>query len=128
MVKRPEEYIWSSHPCYLEATTRSPWLTMDWALAQFAGQAALAAERFKTFVNEGLEEGHRKDFHSGSFEGRALGDDRFIDRVLLKAEEQRRSAITLEQIIEIVCRIYLLNCALREKRNRPQRHGPSPRA
>lgn len=111
MVKRPEEYIWSSHSSYSGVAPRPPWLTIDWALAQFAGQPALAAERFKTFVNEGLEEGHRKDFHSGSFAGRALGDDRFIDRALLKAKEQRQSEITLEQIIEIVGRIYQLSTA-----------------
>jgi hypothetical protein len=38
-------------------------------------------------VDDGPDEGHREDFHRGSFEGRALGDDRFVAQALLKAEE-----------------------------------------
>ncbi len=109
MVRRPEEYPWSSHSSYLEAAPRPPWLTADWALAQFAGQAGPAAERFKRFVNDGLGEGHRDDFHRGSFEGRALGDDTFIEQALLQAKEKRDADITLNQIIESVCFTYQLN-------------------
>jgi chromosomal replication initiation ATPase DnaA len=63
------------------------------------------------FVDEGLGEGHRKGFHRGSFEGRALGDDTFIDQALLKAEERRPAGITLRQVIESVCSTYQLNAA-----------------
>jgi chromosomal replication initiation ATPase DnaA len=82
---------------------------MDWALSQFAERADLAAERFGTFVEDGLGEGHRKEFHGGSFEGRALGNDTFIDQALLKAEETRQADITLEQVIESVCSLYQLS-------------------
>jgi chromosomal replication initiation ATPase DnaA len=111
MVQRPEEYIWSSHSNYSGAVPKPPWLTVDWALAQFAGQADLAAVRFKTFVNDGMGEGHRIDFHKGSFEGRALGDDMFIDQALLKAQEKRDADITLNQVIESVCSTCQLNAA-----------------
>jgi hypothetical protein len=30
------------------------WLTVDWALAQFAGEADTAVERYQTFVADGL--------------------------------------------------------------------------
>lgn len=59
-------------------------------------------------MDDGLEEGHRKDFHQGSFEGRALGDDAFIDRALLQAEEVRTVAMNLNQVIESVCSAYRL--------------------
>jgi putative transposase len=111
MVQRPQEYLWSSHSSYIGAAPRPSWLTVDWALSQFAGQADAAVERLKAFVDEGLREGHRKDFHSGSFEGRALGDDTFIDQALLKAEEKRSAGITLGQVIESVCSTYRLNAA-----------------
>jgi chromosomal replication initiation ATPase DnaA len=84
-------------------------LTVDWALAQFAGQENLAVQRFKAFVDEGSGEGHRKDFHRGSFEGRALGDDTFIDQALRRAEEKSRAAITLGQVIKSVCSTYQLS-------------------
>ena len=111
MVQYPEEYIWSSHSSYFGAVPRPPWLTVDWALAQFAGEKVLAAERFKAFVDDGLGGGYRKDFHSGSFEGRALGDDAFIDLALLKAEEKRNVDMTLSQVIESVCSAYQLDTA-----------------
>jgi len=111
MVRSPEEYPWSSHSSYDGAVPRPPWLTVDWALAQFAGEADTAVERYQMFVADGLGEGHRKDFHSGSFEGRALGDDSFIDLALLKAEEKRVSDIALNQVIASVCLIYQLTSA-----------------
>jgi hypothetical protein len=70
-------------------------LTVDWALAQFADNVNSAVERYKAFVKDGLKERYRKDFHRGSFEGRVLGDDAFIDQALFKAEEQRATDIDL---------------------------------
>ena len=81
---------------------------MDWALEQFARNPATATKRYRVFMEEGLGEGRRKDFHQGSFEGRALGDDAFIDHVLLQAEEVRAVSINLDQIIESVCAVYQL--------------------
>ncbi len=109
MVRSPQEYPLSSHASYYGTSARPPWLTVDWALAQFAEDAKTAAERYGAFVDEGLGEGHRKDFHRGSFEGRALGDDTFIDQALFKAEEQRTARIDLGQVIESVCASYQLN-------------------
>lgn len=62
-------------------------------------------------MDDGLEEGHREDFHRGSFEGRALGDDAFIDQALLRTEEVRPVAINLGQVIESVCSVYQLTAA-----------------
>jgi len=108
MVRNPEEYIWSSHPSYVGAVPRPPWLTMDWALAQFASRSGPATEQFEAFVDAGKGEGHRKDFHRGSFEGRVLGDDAFIDQALRRGEEKGRADISLESIIENVCSLYQL--------------------
>lgn len=108
MVRFPDEYPWSSHTSYSGDSTCPPWLTMDWALAQFARNPDTATKRYRAFMDDGLGEGHRKDFHRGSFEGRALGDDTFIDHVLLQAEEVRAVAIKLEQIIENICAVYHL--------------------
>ena len=111
MVRSPDEYPWSSHPNYSGDAPRSPWLTLDWALAQFAGDAETATRRYRAFIEDGLGEGHRKDFHRGSFEGRALGNDAFIDKALLQAEEARAVAIDLDRVIESVCSVYQLTAA-----------------
>lgn len=111
MVRFPDEYPWSSHPCYSGDSTRPPWLTMDWAMAQFARTTETATRRYRAFIEDGLGEGHRKEFHRGSFEGRALGDDAFIDQALHHAEEVRGVAINLDQVIESVCSVYQLTAA-----------------
>lgn len=111
MVRFPDEYSWSSHPSYTGESPRPPWLNLDWALAQFAGEAETAIKRYRAFIDDGLGEGHRRDFHRGSFEGRALGDDSFIDQALLQAQEVRAVAINLNQLIESICRVYQLTAA-----------------
>jgi REP element-mobilizing transposase RayT len=108
MVQYPEEYLWSSHSSYLGDSPRPPWLSVGWALGQFAGLGDSVVQRYKAFVDEGLEEGRREDFHRGSFEGRALGDERFVEQALLKADENRGVGNNLDQVIESVCAVYQL--------------------
>lgn len=102
----PESYPWSSHSSYLELIPVSPWLTVDWALGQFAPSRGAAILNYEAFVRDGMTEGHRSDFHRGSFEGRALGDDRFVEQALMRAEEVCEGNRTLEQIVESVCAEY----------------------
>ncbi len=58
-----------------------------------------------------MGEGYRQDFHRGSFEGRALGDDIFIEQALRKADEKRRADPTLGQVVEGVCSTFQLSPA-----------------
>jgi putative transposase len=111
MASIPENYPWSSHASYLNLAPRPPWLTVEWALVQFADKKLSAIKRYRNFVEEGLEEGHREEFHRGSYEGRALGDDRFVERVLSQTEEVRQVDLKLDQIIESVCAVYQLTRA-----------------
>ncbi|MDY6849017.1 MAG: transposase [Thermodesulfobacteriota bacterium] len=112
MVTRPESYPWSSHRAYL-GREKLPWLTTDWILGQFAN-----AERYQSFIEDGVKEGYRKEFHVGSFEGRALGDDRFIGEALFQAEEPARENLSLDALIESVCRAYGLSKAELASRSR----------
>jgi REP element-mobilizing transposase RayT len=111
MVRLPDEYPWSSHPCYAGDLPRPPWLCMDWALEQFAQTPETATRGYRAFIEDGLGEGHRKDFHQGNFEGRVLGDDAFIDQALVHAAEKRAVALNLDQVIESVCSAYQLTAA-----------------
>ena len=108
MTSVPESYPWSSHASYLSLVPRPPWLTVEWALAQFAAKKLTAIRRYGKFVEEGLELGHQKKFHCGTYEGRALGDDRFVEKVLLETEEVRPVDLQLDQIIESICVVYHL--------------------
>jgi len=120
MVRSPDEYPWSSHSSYCGGSPCPPWLTMDWALAQFARTSEAAIKRYRAFIEDGLGEGHRQDFHRGSFEGRALGDDAFIDQALRQAEEVRVVDMTLDQVIESVCSVYQLTAAELSKAGKAQ--------
>ena len=119
IVRFPDEYPWSSHLSYSGDSPRPPWLTVDWMLTQF-GTPETATKGYREFIADGLGEGHRKDFHRGSFEGRALGDDAFIDQALLRAEEVRAVAMNLNQVIEIVCSVYQLTGAELRKAGKAQ--------
>lgn len=102
MVERAEGYPWSGHNAYL-GLEDIPWLTTDWVFAQWAPTKEAARKRYQQFVVAGLHEEYRADFHRGSFEGRALGDDRFIEDALARAKEDVQPAPTLDAIIAGVC-------------------------
>ena len=108
IVGAPEDYPWSGHRAYLSRET-IPWLTTDWVLAQFGNSVARARREYGKFVDRGKEDGHRQEFHSGaSNDSRILGDDTFIDKVLVQANERPQRHICLEDIIASVCRKYAM--------------------
>ena len=106
MVQSPEEYPWSGHRAYLGSET-IPWLTTDWVWSQFTGKSERARRGYREFVDQGKDEGHQQEYHSGSAnESRVLGDDTFIDKVLAQAEARPKQRIGLDEIIQSVCRKY----------------------
>lgn len=122
MVKMPSEYFWSSHRAYL-GDELLPWLSTDLVLAQFDENTVKARSAYVAFMSDGIGEGHRKEFHSGSHEGRVLGDDRFADEVLLQAEGAQGKRINVEQLKEVVLREF--NCTMEELGSRSQKHSLS---
>ena len=105
IVKAPDKYNWSSHPVYLGKVS-VPWLTTNWVLSMFAKEKRCAIKLYRDFVFAGKEEGHRKEFHQGSREGRILSEDRFAEKALLKASQQFSRKTTLEQVLQKVCEQY----------------------
>ena len=105
MVREPSAYAWSGHLAYLGQAT-VPWLTTDWVLGQLAKRRSTARQRYARFVNEGLEEGHREEFHRGVTDARVLGDDRFTENVFGRIVKEPVQPRQLEEIIEAVCRSY----------------------
>jgi len=105
LAKTAAGYPWSSHRAYVGRESVA-WLTTDFVLSQFAGREKKARQKFNDFCLKGRGEERRKEFHSGTFEGRILGDDRFSEDVLARAEEMYPVIQDVKQIIGIVCRAY----------------------
>jgi REP element-mobilizing transposase RayT len=105
LVKSPEAHSWSGHRAYL-GHEQLPWLTTEWVLSQFAQRLKTARTRYGEFVKYGMDEGHRKEFHSGTSEGRILGDDTFVERVYTESDQGEEKAVTLDEIIDRVCNLY----------------------
>lgn len=120
MVKAPEAYAWSSHGAYL-GQQPIPWLTTDWVYRQFSEHTRDAMRLYRRFVTDGLKEAYRKEFHRGTFEGRALGDDAFIERALAKADADVGRKLTLATVLAAVCRVYDLPKAELASRSRVRR-------
>lgn len=106
MVKEPEDYPWSGHRVYLGLET-IPWLTTEWVLSQFSERLATARRAYKRFVMDGKGNGRQEEYHRGSeSDGRILGDDTFIDRVLEEKQTKPRLKTNLSRVIKQVCGRY----------------------
>jgi REP element-mobilizing transposase RayT len=105
LVRHCEEFQWSSHGAY-SGNVSIPWLTTDLVWRQFADQPHKAIMGYNDFVRQGESEERRRDFHSGSSEGRILGDDVFVEQALMNTEERFQQRHSLEQIVEAVCAVY----------------------
>ncbi len=105
MVKHLDEYPWSSHGCYL-GCRKTPWLTVDKVLGELDENRGRAQQKYGRFVQDGLVEGHRKEFHRGTYEGRVLGDDRFVEQAFERADQRLFRPMTMGAILDGVCDCY----------------------
>jgi len=105
MVATLDEYPWSSHRAY-QGSESLPWLTTDWVLSMLSADVRIARKEFANFVADGMGETRRAEFHSGTHEGRVLGDDFFVDTVLAKADQRQEHSYRLEDVVGAVCRQY----------------------
>ena len=101
MTKSAEAYAWSSHRAYLGEEDLA-WLTTDWVLGQFGDRLGPARRRFAAFVDAGISEGHSEVFYGGQADGRVVGEEDFLKKVLPKREAKVRPP-SLKQIVAYVC-------------------------
>jgi len=97
-------YAWSSHRAYL-GEQDLPWLTTDWVLGQFGERLGSARQRFAAFVDAGISEGHSEVYYGGQADGRGVGEEDFVKKVLPKRDARIRPP-TLRQIVTYVCEGY----------------------
>ncbi|MFH1114300.1 MAG: transposase [Pseudomonadota bacterium] len=105
IVGNPEDYRWSSHRAYLGKEVL-PWLSTDWILSRFSSRKGTARRLFRNFVADGIGGDYREEFHSGTREGRILGDDDFAEGALRRAGEKVNRPVSMEEIITHVCTLY----------------------
>jgi putative transposase len=105
ITESPENHPWSSHRAYL-GQEKLLWVATDWVLAQFSNRRSTARKKYMEFVREGYADGRREEFHKGTREGQVLGSESFYEDVLSLKGEEAGSKVTLDQILEEVCRAY----------------------
>lgn len=94
-----------SDPVFLGREALS-WMTVDWVLGHFGRRVGEARRRYARFIQEGLGEGHREEFHKGGEDPRVLGDDDFMDRIHSKSRLGRVRVPSIEAVIRAVGREY----------------------
>jgi REP element-mobilizing transposase RayT len=104
IAQSPDAYPWTSHHAYL-GQYHLPWLTTEAVLGQFGKQAGRARQGYARFIDDGVGEGHRSDFHRGGDDPRIIGHDNFVERVLVATGGPLRR-VTLEQVAAQVVDAY----------------------
>ena len=79
----------------------------------FGTDTAKARSAYVAFVNDGVSEGRRVEFHSGTCDGRLLGDDSFVDAALGKASEKRLRT-TVDDVLDAVSKKF--DCSVQDLR------------
>lgn len=115
MVAAAHDYPWSSHRAYLGRVV-TPWLTTDFALSTFHRESARAVAAYQQFVDDAAVHGPSPFLGLNANDSRILGDDRFIEKNL-GVGWRPRSARTLEQVAEEVCRELSVTLAELESRS-----------
>lgn len=97
-----DEYPWSGHGTY-RGKEFLPWLTTSYVLSMFSPDGELARKAYDSFVQDGIDEGKRDEFHSGTCEGRILGSDSFTDEILSMVDQKGEQEYSLPEVIATVC-------------------------
>ena len=79
LVKKPEDYVWSSHLGYL-GEKREAMIDEGFVLEQFSDNKPLARRRYRQFVWEGITSGHEEKYYRVKDQC-YLGEESFINRV-----------------------------------------------
>jgi putative transposase len=97
---------WSSHLAYI-GKEEIPWVTLDLTLSSFGKRKTVARKKFHQFVMEGVNEGHRPEFHGlAAVDSRLLGDEPFVESVLAHNEEVPARKVGMDELVTAICRYY----------------------
>ena len=109
IVTNPTEYLWSSHRVYCGLETL-PWLYTEMTLAAFGSTLSQARSGYVRFVMDGLDDGHRSEFHGTSGrDNRVLGDEEFVESIVARPRLTKKAEITMKALLSAVCAVYDIN-------------------
>lgn len=99
IVKKPEDYKWSSHNAYLTDDVGN-FVDKDFVLSLFARSKSVAMKRYIEFIKDVIETDEEQDFISGNY----VGNEEFTDKIEKKSQQfsREKSNISLEEIARIV--------------------------
>jgi len=132
-LKQLDSYAFCGHSALMDREKR-PWQEVDEVLRMFAAKRYQATDRYRSFVEKGIQQGRRKDLTGGGLlrsaggwlnikalreakifyksDERILGDSDFVERVLANANEQmerkyalQAAGLDLDGLAEIVAGI-----------------------
>jgi len=132
-LKALDRYPYSSHSALMGRKHR-PWQDTADVLRLFSDTLSLARRRYRSFVEKGIEQGHREDLIGGGLirssggwaniramrkarifqksDERILGNSEFVEKVLSVSKEQMESkyvlqnlGVTFDQIAQIVAKL-----------------------
>lgn len=86
MVRRTQDWVWSSYRATTGLTTKPAWLDTDWVLSQFARQRKRAQATYARFVAQGKDQ---PPLSSQLRQQIYLGSDTFIKRMQAKVDTKQ---------------------------------------
>jgi len=119
IVKKPENWPWSSYGGYYRSRRRLDWVNYTRVLADYGGDTASSRQRYREFIEEGL--GKKLDSPFGrAVHSLVLGSDAFVERIEQWLESRhdetpssdppprsaRRDGYDLERILDTVAEYY----------------------
>lgn len=108
IVKRPEDYAWSSYQTYLGRAPQGV-LETGLVLGMLSRRGVAARRAYEQFVLDTLGEGSRPDFYAAT-EQVFLGDEHFVEegrrryQAATRIESSRLKRPTVQKILEVVSR------------------------
>ena len=86
LIKRPEQWKWSSYRATIGLVKRPSFLTGDWILSQFDERKGIAVQKYRRFVMEGIN----KESPWEGLKGQIFyGTDKFIEQLSGFLDEKR---------------------------------------
>ena len=87
LIKKPEQWRWSSYRATIGLVKRPSFLTVDWVLSQFGGRKRVAMEKYRRFVMEGIDKKSPWETLKGQI---FWGTDEFIKQLSGLLDEKGR--------------------------------------
>jgi putative transposase len=97
MVKRPEEYKWSSYPGYIARWKEVSWAEYAWVLSKFGNDIKKSKEKYRRYVEEGLKEGIEETPLKAVQGQVVLGGEDFVEKIKRMVKGKELSSDILER-------------------------------